>query len=158
MHRHTETRILPYTTEQLYTLVADIEHYPEFLPWCKSARILSREQASFTGELTVCFKGMCQSYVSRIHGKPPASRHLATSLHVVQMRGPFTHLVNDWQFTPVEEKEREEKATEIRFMLEFAFKSKVLDKIIGLLFHKATRKMVEAFEERAKTLYGDKCE
>lgn len=149
MHTHTEQRILPYTPAQMYALVADIEKYPEFLPWCNMARILSREQGAFTGELSICFKHICQSYVSHVAIFPPENEHGKAMIRVTQIRGPFQQLENRWVFSPAVE-----GACVVDFYLKFTFKSKILDKIIGLLFHKATKKMVEAFEERAAKLYG----
>ncbi|MFZ4541569.1 MAG: SRPBCC family protein [Rickettsiales bacterium] len=65
MHRYTETRILPYSPEQLFALVVDIENYPEFLPWCRGARIVAREEGSFLGELVISFSHLTERYTSR---------------------------------------------------------------------------------------------
>ena len=145
MPRVNVTETSPYTSMQLYALVMDVEHYPEFLPWCKAARILTHhDDADFEAELMISFKHIRESYVSQVVGD------IAThSIHVAMLRGPFHHLVNDWQFEA-----HPEGGCIIHFHLDFAFKNIFLEKIIGALFHKATQKMVAAFKERAVALYG----
>ena len=145
---HTENIITPYSPEQLFDLVADVARYPEFLPWCSAARVESRRQMPdgserLQAELVVSFKHISERYVSEVRLHP----HHA--INVTQIRGPFSQLHNSWRFTPTED-----GGTHIHFMLEFRFRSAMLEKIIGLLFHRATQKMVSAFTERAHMLYG----
>ncbi len=149
MHTYTETRILPYTPEQLFGLVVDIEQYPKFLPWCRAARVVERGTDSFIGELIVSFSHLTERYSSRVTPTPPT----ATSegrIEVELVQGPFTHLANHWRFVP------HPQGTEIHFAVEFQFKSKLLDKLIGGMFTRASEKMIGAFMARAQALYGKK--
>lgn len=142
MPRHTDTQYSPHSPEQLFALVADVEKYPQFLPWCRAARIMERGEREFLGELIISFAHMSESYVSRVTLTPHSA------IDVTMVSGPFEHLTNEWRFTP------EGAGTRIEFMLDFQFRSKILEKLVGGLFSKATAKMVDAFRARADTLYG----
>lgn len=142
MPTHHDTHLSPYTPEQLFALVADVEKYPEFLPWCKAARITERGDGYFLADLIISFKHVTEQYTSRVELTPPGR------IMVTMVKGPFHHLDNEWCFTPCE------NGTEIAFSLDFAFKNRLLDTLIGGLFSRATEKMSDAFLTRADTLYG----
>ena len=148
MPTHTESRFFTYRTRQLFDLVAGVERYPEFLPWCRAARILSRREHEFTAELMICFKHICEQYTSRVYLSPPDHAHAPAEIVVDLVSGPFHHLDNHWRFEPTE------AGTNVHFHLDFAFKTRLLDKLIGRLFTRATEKMVGAFSARADALYG----
>ncbi|BBK42908.1 ubiquinone-binding protein [Allostella vacuolata] len=142
MPTHAEQRLLPYTPEQLYDLVADIERYPEFLPWCVAARIRTREARLVVADLMIGFKMVRERFTSRVELTPKSRIDVAYS------DGPFKHLHNHWIFEPAE------GGCRIDFYVEFEFRSRTLQKIIEVLFHEAVRRMVAAFEGRARALYG----
>lgn len=154
MPSHAEQQIMPYTTQQLFDLVADIERYPDFLPWCRAARIIERKPDEFLGELVIAFHHLSENYTSRVSMKRPASPSEAGSIDVVMVKGPFEYLVNRWRFTPVESATGGQGGSEIDFFLDFKFRSRILEKIMGGLFGKATSKMVSAFKERANVMYA----
>ena len=143
MKTHHETRILPYTAQQMFDLVADVARYPEFLPWCVGARILARERDSFDAEVLVGFKMIRERYSSRVKLERPER------IEVIYTSGPFRHLANVWRFEPVQE------GCAVDFYIEFEFRSAILQRLIGSLFHEAVRKMVAAFQTRARQLYGE---
>ncbi len=149
MPTHTETRLLPYTPEQMFALVADVQHYPEFLPWCRAARILERGNGYFTAELIISFMHITERYSSRVVATP-ATADSEARVDVSLVSGPFHHLENHWRFVP------HMQGCELHFDVDFAFKSKLLDTMIGSVFARATEKMVAAFTARAETLYGAK--
>ncbi len=147
MPTHRETRVLPYTPEQVYGLVADVEKYPEFLPWCVACRIKRRESpTALIADLAVGFKMVRERFTSRVTFKP------CEAITVEYLNGPFAHLTNEWTFAPAPESAG--GATAVTFYLSFEFKSKLLQKLIGLLFEEAVHRMVSAFEARARSLYG----
>src|ERR1700753_3579700 len=115
MPRHHETRVLPFTPEQLFDLVADIGRYPEFLPWCKGARILKREGNNVTADLIIGYKMFQEKFTSYVTLDP--SRAIA----VEYLSGPLTHLKNDWQFRPAPK-----GGCELSFNVEFDFRSSIL--------------------------------
>ncbi|KGM31624.1 type II toxin-antitoxin system RatA family toxin [Inquilinus limosus] len=144
MPSHTERRVLPYTPQQLYELVADIESYPSFLPWCLAARIRKREGNVLTADLVIGFKMIRERYTSRVTLTP------GQQIDVAYVDGPMKRLTNCWRFLP------HPAGCEIDFHVDFEFRSRVLQTVIGAVFHEAFRRMVGAFETRARALYGDR--
>lgn len=144
MPAYQDIRHSPYPTAQIFALVADVEKYPEFLPWCRAARIVERQTDSFIAELVICFKHITEHYTSRVVLFPHER------IEVTMLKGPFHHLNNRWEFHAAEE-----GGTNIDFHVDFAFKSKLLDRLIGGLFARASQKMSAAFMARADALYGD---
>jgi coenzyme Q-binding protein COQ10 len=148
MHTYSETKLLPYTPEQLFALVIDIEKYPEFLPWCRAARIVSREaNDAVLGELMISFSHLTERYTSRVMPTHPGNT-TEGRIEVALVSGPFTHLNNHWRFVPHVD------GCEIHLDLDFEFKSKLLDKMLGGMFQRACEKMVTAFTQRAAALYS----
>ncbi|MFN4165878.1 MAG: type II toxin-antitoxin system RatA family toxin [Ferrovibrio sp.] len=144
MPTHAEKRILPYTPDQLYALVAGVEHYPKFLPWCLGARIRERSERLMVADLIIGFKMFRERFTSRVTLSPEAKR-----IDVEYTDGPFKYLKNHWIFRP------HSQGCEIDFYVDFEFRSKLLQKTIELLFNEAVKRMVGAFETRAKQLYGE---
>ena len=144
MPTHAEKRVLPYTSEQLFDLVADVERYPEFLPWCIAVRVRERKPDLVVAETLIGFKMVRERFTSRVELKRPSC------IDVTFAEGPFRYLNNHWVFT-----ELPDGGCEIDFFVDFEFRSAILQKLIGLLFNEAVRRMVTAFEGRAKQLYGD---
>jgi len=140
---HTEQRVLAYTPDQLYELVADVERYPEFLPWCKAARIRKRDPAWLVADLVIGFKMVRERFTSHVALDDNHRR-----IDVVYAEGPFKHMENHWRF------EDHEGGCLIDFYVDFEFRSRLLQMLIEALFHEAVRRMVSAFEARAKDLYG----
>ncbi len=152
MATHAEKRVLPYTPEEMYALVADVERYPEFLPWVSAARIRKRETnarglETFTADLMIGFKMVREKYTSRVTLDP------YRTVDVAYVQGPLKYLNNHWTFHPLPQPNGETHC-EIDFYVDFEFKSRVLQNLIGALFNEAVRRMVGAFETRAQELYG----
>ncbi len=147
MPSFNETRTVPYTVEQLYDLVLDIEKYPEFLPWCAAVRVHSRTEQEMVAEVVISFKAFSENYTSRITFKPPNNSEDAT-IAVEAISGPFAYLHNLWQFS------RPSNETIVQFNIDFRFKSSLLERVMGMFFAKACEKMMAAFMARAEVLYG----
>lgn len=147
MTAHSESKLLPYTADQMFDLVADIEKYPEFLPWCAAARIRSRDGAvpveTVEADLVISFKVFRERFGSRVTLNPGA-RVIGTEY----IDGPFKHLVSEWRF------EEAEGGCKVNFSVDFEFKNIILQRAIGLVFNEAMQRVVRAFEARAKALYG----
>lgn len=140
---HAEKRIVPYTPEQMFDLVAGIERYPEFLPWCLASRIRSRERNVVVADLVIGFKMIRERYTSRVTLDRPHR------IDVEYLEGSLKRLTNHWSFEP-----HEGGGTCLDFYVDFEFRSRVLQTLIGALFYEALRRLVAAFEARAKKLYG----
>jgi coenzyme Q-binding protein COQ10 len=145
MPTHAEERVLPYTPEQLFALVADIERYPEFLPWCAGARIRERGPNLVVADLIIGFRMVRERFTSRVSLEPPQR------IDVAYAEGPFRHLNNHWSFSP------DPGGCRLGFFVDFEFKSRLLQRLIEVLFSEAVRRMVGAFERRARDLYGAPC-
>lgn len=143
MPTHAEKRVVPYTPEQMFDLVARVDRYPEFLPWCVASRIRSRQGNELVADLVIGFKMFRERYTSRVTLDRPRR------IHVSYLEGPLKHLTNHWVFEP-----HPSGGTEIDFYVDFEFHSKMLQTLIGALFHEALRRLVGAFEDRARRLYG----
>ena len=142
MPTHAEKRVLPYTPEQLFSLVADIERYPAFLPWCVGVRIKERRPDLVVADMVIGFKMFRERFTSRVALERPRR------IDVTYAEGPFRRLNNHWVFKKVP------GGCRIDFYVDFEFKSRLMQKLIEVLFSEAVRRMVGAFEKRARDLYG----
>lgn len=138
-----ETRRLPYTAEQMFDLVADVGRYAEFLPWVVATRVRSDSDSEMIADMVVGFKSLREKFTSRVVKERPRM----IDVHYVD--GPLRDLDNSWVFRP-----HPEGGCELDFTVEFAFKSRVFEKLAGQYFDRAFHKMVAAFEARAAEVYG----
>jgi coenzyme Q-binding protein COQ10 len=142
---HREQRHVPYPAALMYRVVADVEQYPQFLPWVLGLRVKSRDPRQITAEMLVGYKGFREHYTSRITLDPDTHR-----IDVEQAEGPFRMLDTHWQFTPDEG--GDEEGCLVDFSIAFAFKNRVLDAVAGASFKRALLRMTEAFEAQAKKI------
>jgi coenzyme Q-binding protein COQ10 len=140
--KHSETRFLPFSASQMFDLVADIERYPEFLPWVQALRVKGREGDVVTADMVVGFKMVRERFTSRVTLARPER------IVVNYIAGPLKYLQNDWSFRDVP------GGCEIDFLVDFEFQNKMFERLAGMFFGEALRRMVSAFETRAAALYG----
>jgi coenzyme Q-binding protein COQ10 len=143
MPRHSETRYLPYTPEQLFDLVADVGRYDEFLPWVVAVRARSSSETETVADLVVGFNAFKERFTSRVHRERPGR------ICVDYVEGPLKYLHNEWRFDRAPD-----GGTEVHFSVDFAFKSRLFESLAGAMFDRALRRMINAFELRAAALYG----
>jgi coenzyme Q-binding protein COQ10 len=143
MPRHVDSKKLPYSASELFDLVADVQRYPDFLPWVMGARVQSRADDLLVADLIVGFKIFREKFTSRVRLSRP------THIHVDYVNGPLKYLHNDWRF-----EEDTQGWTTIHFVVDFEFKSRLFETMVGALFSEAVKRMVNAFEARAISLYG----
>jgi coenzyme Q-binding protein COQ10 len=143
MPTHAEKKLLPYSQAQLFDLVADIERYPEFLPWCVGARIRERKGDEILGDLLIGYKMVRERFTSRV------VLHRPDHIDVSYSEGPFKYLTNHWYFIA------QEDGCLIDFYVDFEFRSRLLQGLVKVLFNEAVKRMVGAFEARAHALYGE---
>ncbi len=144
MPKHSETRHLPYTPEQMFDLVADVPRYAEFLPWVTAIRVKSNGETQMVADMIVGFKGLRETFTSKVEKQRPGH------IRVDYLEGPLRHLTNDWIFRP-----DGEGGCLVEFCVDFAFKNRMFEMLAGQVFDRALRKMINAFEERAAALYGE---
>ena len=141
------TRRVPFTPEQMFDVVADVEAYPQFLPLCESLTVRSREDKDggtvLVATMGVGYKAVHESFTTRVTLRPAERR-----IVVEYLDGPFRHLENLWRFEPTAD------GSDVQFFIAYEFRSAPLQLLMGTLFDKAFRKFAEAFEERARSLYA----
>lgn len=147
--RHRVTRILPYTPEQLWLLVGDVERYPDFLPWVTSMRTWNQAEAgegidTLDAEAGVSFSFLRERFSTRVTRDRPA-----LTIAVKLLSGPFRKLENRWRFRP-----HASGGAVIEFEIDFEFKFRLLDAMLAANSDAAVRKLMGSFEDRAKALYG----
>jgi coenzyme Q-binding protein COQ10 len=142
---HSETRTVPFSADLMFEVVADVEQYPEFLPWCVALRVLSREHVKdrevLGAEMAVGYGALREKYTSRV-----ILDRTERTIDVAQTSGPFKQLENHWRFTPLSE------GCRVDFSLAYEFRNRVLNAVAGAAFGKVYVKMADAFEARAKDL------
>ena len=143
MPRHSETKHLPYTPEQLFTLVGDVGRYAEFLPWVVAVRVRSSTETETIADLVVGFNAFKERFTSKVTKQAP------DRITVDYIEGPLKYLKNEWRFEPAPG-----GGTNLCFSVDFAFKSRIFEAIAGQMFDRALRRMTGAFEARAADLYG----
>jgi coenzyme Q-binding protein COQ10 len=141
MPRHEELATLAYGAEELFTVVADVKDYPSFVPWCSGARIRREDEREIIADLVIGFGPFQESFTSQVTLDRPRQ------VLVRAVEGPLEHLTNTWTFTPVGEK------TRVDFIIDFQFKSHLLDHVANGMFHEAATRMVSAFESRVHLLH-----
>ncbi len=155
MTTHSETKVLPYNAQQMYSLVADVAQYPKFLPWCAAARIKSVTPGNaaidrpqdrtevMLADLVISFKVFRERFGSRVVLWPERQK-----IDTEYIEGPFKYMKSTWAFVDVE------GGCEVHFFVDFEFRNAILQSVIGLVFHEAMQRIVRAFERRAADLYG----
>jgi coenzyme Q-binding protein COQ10 len=141
-------RRVPFTPQQMFDVVADVAQYPEFLPLCEGITINERVGGvagaeELTATMTVGYKAITERFTTHVTLNPTAKRILVRHLD-----GPFTHLENVWGFAEAP------GGCDVNFAIDYAFRSAMLSLIVGAAFDKAVRSYTEAFEARARALYG----
>ncbi len=144
MPSHFEQKILPYTPEQMFDLVANVDKYKEFVPWCVGSRINKWEgDKVFFADLVIGYKLFRERFSSKVILERP------DSIQIQYLEGPLKHLTNEWRFL------REENGyCKIDFSVEFEFNNFVFQSLVNVFFNEVVRRMVTAFEKRALALYG----
>lgn len=146
MRKFKDSKILGYTAKQLYELVLDVEQYDKFVPWCSKCEVISKSEGQITADLSVKSGFISKSYRSSIaHG----SNLDGYFIEINQISGPFKYLDTKWYF-----KKMDDAKTKVDFAIDFEFESEIINMVIGGIFSNTSEKIIEAFEKRAKEIYG----
>src|SRR6202035_4552865 len=141
MPRHEEQKTLAYSADELFAVVADVKDYPAFVPWCGGARIHREDHREIIAGLVIGFGPFQESFTSQV----TLDRPRQVLVHAVDR--PLEHLTNTWTFTPVGD------ATHVDFIIDFQFKSHLLDHVANGMFYQAATRMMSAFESRVHLLH-----
>lgn len=142
--RRTTTEV-PHSAAEMFALVADVERYPEFIPWCVALRVVERGEGTLLADMVVAYKVFRERFRSRVTLDPVAGRITATYVD-----GPFRTLRNEWAF-----KDRPEGGSTIDFLIDFEFRNFILQATAQQVFDKAFARMADAFVARAMKVYGE---
>ncbi|HRE21952.1 MAG TPA: type II toxin-antitoxin system RatA family toxin [Rhabdaerophilum sp.] len=146
MPRFETTRPVRHSPETMFNLVADIARYPEFVPMCEALHIRRRNEAegvvTLLADMTIGYKMIRETFTTRVELDPAASQ-----IRVAYVDGPFKHLENRWSFLA-----RPDGGSNVKFFIDYEFRSRTFQMLAGAVFEKVFRKMAEAFEARADTL------
>ncbi len=140
----TRSALVPYSDQQMFDLVAGVDRYPEFLPWCGGAQVLEQSPGRQVASVTIAFKGIRQSFTTENTLESPSRIVLALR------DGPFSRLDGEWRF-----KALRPDACRIDFVLDYEMRSGLLAKLLGPIFGQIAQTMVDAFVRRAGALAGD---
>jgi coenzyme Q-binding protein COQ10 len=142
------TRRVHHGASAMFDLVADVEHYPEFVPLCQSLRVRKRTQEGgkdvIIADMTIAYKLIRETFTSRVTLDRPNLEIL-----VEYLEGPFRRLNNRWNFRPVAD-----RVCDVEFFIAYEFRSRTLGMLMGTVFDAAFRRFASAFERRADQVYG----
>ncbi|WP_182084518.1 type II toxin-antitoxin system RatA family toxin [Aureimonas sp. ME7] len=146
MPKFENARIVRHTPDEMFQLVADVERYPEFLPLCQNLVVRSRREKDgktlLIADMTVAYKLIRETFASQVLLKPEQRE-----IDVKYVDGPFRYLENRWNFDP------NPQGCEVRFYIDYEFKSRTLGILMGSMFEYAFRRFATAFEQRAAEVY-----
>lgn len=148
------SRFVAHNAIEMFDLVADVERYPDFLPYCEGLVVRARRTQEdgkevVIADMTVGYKFVRETFTSRIL----MNRDLR-QIDVAATEGPFRSLTNTWRFIDQDVNSARQAGSEVNFEIAWEFKSKLLGNLVGSLFDRAFRKYADAFEARAKDVYG----
>lgn len=145
---HFETNhVVKHTADQMFDLVADVEHYPEFLPLCEALTVRSRKERDgkvlLMADMTVGYKAIRETFTTQV-----LLNKAERVIEVKYIDGPFKYLDNRWRFEPAGEGQ-----SIVHFYIDYEFKSRILGALMGSMFDRAFRMFSDAFEKRADKIY-----
>jgi ribosome-associated toxin RatA of RatAB toxin-antitoxin module len=137
--------LVPYTPHEMFVLVIDASAYPQFMPWCSDAEILSHENNEMVARIEFSVGGICRSFTTHNYHKPDAE----VSIQLVD--GPFSQLQGYWRFEALGE-----QGCKISLFMEYDFSSKMVSMAVGPVFNQIANSLVDAFQKRAVEVYGQR--
>lgn len=145
MREVQRSALVPYSAEEIYRLVDDVEAYPEFLPWCTDATVNKRTAKSVDASLELEKAGVSKVFSTR--NTLTKGRRIEMGL----LDGPFNHLDGVWEFEPLSE-----SACKVSLDIHYEFSNPVVDMLFGPGFKEILSSLVDAFVKRAREIYGDR--
>ena len=138
-----KSALVPFSAQAMFDLVAGVENYKDFLPWCSDSRLVSSADDELCGWIQVSRLGITQSFSTCNKIDPPGRMEIALK------EGPFKRLHGEWQFVPLRE-----NACKVMLRMEFEFSGRLIDAAFGRVFHQVANSLVESFVKRAREVYG----
>ncbi len=143
MHTVQRSVLVPYSNAQMFDLVADVDKYPEFMPWCGGAQVHSRDEHGMQASVTIALAGVRQTFTTR-------NEHQYPDLITIELvDGPFSHLRGRWEF-----KALAPDACKVIYTMEYAFSNRALEMVVGPVFNRFASSFIDSFTQRAQACYG----
>jgi ribosome-associated toxin RatA of RatAB toxin-antitoxin module len=136
-----------YSPQEMYALVTEVDQYPQFLPWCDNARVVTADASGMTAEVGISFSGIRQTFTTRNEHTP------GQQVTMKLVNGPFSRLDGVWNFLPIGD--GTQRASKVELTLHYGFTNATLGKLVGPVFDKIAGSMVDAFVKRAAPVYGE---
>ena len=143
MHSINRSVLVPFSAAQMFDLVAAVDKYPEFMPWCGGSQILSEDEQGMCASVTIALAGIRQTFTTQnVHDYP-------NSIELSLVDGPFSSLKGRWNFIALAD-----DACKVEFSLTYAFSSRTLEKIVGPIFNRIASSFIDSFTKRAEACYA----
>lgn len=143
MHSIERSVLVPYSAAQMFDLVAGVEKYPEFMPWCGGSQVQACDEHGMRASVTIAFAGLRQTFTTQ-------NQHTYPSLITLELiDGPFSELHGHWAFVALTE-----EACKVVFTLRYEFSSRTLEKLVGPVFNRIANGFIDSFTKRAEACYG----
>lgn len=142
MHTVKRSVLVPFSCEQMFDLVAGVDRYPEFMPWCGGSTIKHHDENGMEASVTISIAGVKQTFTTRNEHEYP------TRIRLKLVDGPFSALTGDWEFIALGE-----DGCKVVFIMEYAFSSKTLEMVVGPIFNRVANSFIDSFTRRAHDLY-----
>lgn len=143
MARVEKSVLIGHSAAKMYALVADVDAYPQFLPWCCGTEVRRIDAHRAAATLHVNYHGL------RLHFTTENQMDEGALIDMTLVNGPFKHLDGFWRFVPLSE-----QACKIEFQLSYELSGKLMEKLAGPMFNHIANTFVEVFVKRAVALYG----
>lgn len=144
MHSVERSVLVPHSASQMFDLVADVEKYPQFMPWCGGASVSHRDDHGMQASVTISFAGIKQTFTTRNKHQYP------TCIELELVDGPFSVLTGKWEFIALSE-----DACKVLFTLKYQFSNRALETLVGPIFNRIATSFIDSFTQRAQVCYGE---
>lgn len=144
MHSVERSVLVPHSASQMFDLVADVEKYPQFMPWCGGASVSHRDEHGMQASVTISFAGIKQTFTTRNKHQYP------TCIELELVDGPFSVLTGKWEFITLSE-----DACKVLFTLKYQFSNRALETLVGPIFNRIATSFIDSFTQRAQVCYGE---
>lgn len=144
MHCVERSVLVPFSASQMFELVADVQKYPDFMPWCGGSSVTERNELGMQASITIALAGLSQTFTTR-------NRHdYPHKIELELVNGPFSALTGEWVFKPLAD-----DACKVSFTLKYAFSNRALETLVGPIFNRIATSFIDSFSQRAQSIYGD---
>ncbi|OVZ62186.1 ubiquinone-binding protein [Pigmentiphaga sp. NML080357] len=143
MHKVQRSVLVPYSAAQMFDLVAKVEDYPKFMPWCGGTEVHERDENGIRASVVIQFAGLRQRFTTR------NTHHYPDRIQLDLVDGPFSLLEGVWEFHALAD-----DACKVVFTMQYQFSSRTLEALVGPVFNRIATSFIDAFTQRAEACYG----